>query len=1261
MLPEPVVLQSLKLVFEAKMRLPSYILRQTLLIFSVISFFFGVSSSVQAQSIDEADAQCVGEALAEYMNGVTENVGTLNHVKLGSPGFNMTNTISVQIYNAMTDAGANWDGIDAMVGNVYTVSGNPASFYYDQTGWRTIVQGSGKPIIFTEFGDFTPNNLASLTQDYQTFNSYREVISVNYFDFFRDNPQFAFHSFSEDWLRQIIASDRSISGANSASPIDGSGGFSNKAADLGLKWTVEIVMNTDSFGQTLGAVEAAHNRGVTPVLRICGTQKPGQCSFYNDSNENPAINLVEFIKLLDAAVTKDVYVLAGPNEPQSDHWAAPECSLSTISGGDHVCYQNFCEGTVHSPCKNTPELDCSYPIDMDEFLRKDVDEETINLAEQYLVEYLPLTMSGRGLKYQMRAEIENQDVCTGESNSLILDSLCSEQTGDGHVSFDLENLEIDGVIEPGSKDIVNIRRDYTTGVINHPDGQEKEDYGPIQKLLPTGVWAQRISAMVDLKEYCWNAGTAPITGFIDHDYFGKVRCMNYQRFSDSLPTERDVFIGGFLDSCRQIYYLEGDDKQKKIDECEGDFDDLSLLNPPLWEAIARLPIVPYATFPVFGAIDQLGVEYIQPDDYYSTTESDIETDEYGLPIRKSTADQSSVGLLGTTYYVFPLTSSIDTYQSSLALASQLLPAEQVENLPDKYFKSCGFTGIFSFLCDTVDAFKALLDNATEQVWRNTGRADPFWFNRIPDDKKGEDGDGRFVQLQFRFFRTAPNCLAKLEDVDSTLVQTPVNPTGESGDRDYVSNASTGLINIKTFITKVKERVNQDFLQNIRLESYIVCELYPQFFIDSDKIADEVTRIFANQGDQEVIDELSQEVPARKLVSSMDDDTQRADYETNQDVDIFDLCALYPDGFGGTNPGNNCVKAGAPPWYPGTVEDYCNSGGGWWSGGSYLPACFRNDDGTANWCGGGNCPPIEVPKIKAYFETNHDDAREPDKDQLAALNGGGGELFKGLLFREAYMVNPAAKAYVVEPEDDFNFLCNRLEDQGVDVSSLSKCSEFLKNKKKTPSQSGGDACISGGFPVASNDFLEVIAAAANKHNVPPQLVMAMIQGEHCRTEPTSSNACKQSDISLFRPGISWSSLDNCDATHGGSTLNGGYKGMMKVWLLAATNAGWGTNSDSTYTNICSIHDATFATAKVLSDINPGATSTDWSRQEIDDAIVRWVTGIDIPTGCNTTEADLPSGWDPVTKNTAFNAINIFCGYIDDLYDSNSSTYMEVACD
>lgn len=107
------------------------------------------------------------------------------------------------------------------------------------------------------------------------------------------------------------------------------------------------VNQSDLTSVLQGIVAAQNNGGMTPIVRVGVNGAQGY--------DNPQ-TLVDFIVALSARpeVTGDVYFIAGPNEPESETWAAPQCGIGdgACMGGPVAAYMN----TIITGARGLPHI-----------------------------------------------------------------------------------------------------------------------------------------------------------------------------------------------------------------------------------------------------------------------------------------------------------------------------------------------------------------------------------------------------------------------------------------------------------------------------------------------------------------------------------------------------------------------------------------------------------------------------------------------------------------------------------------------------------------------------------------------------------------------------------------------------------------------------------------------------------------------------------------------------------------------------------------
>ena len=287
----------------------------------------------------ETPLQCLGRELTDYMNGTLDELEdrnvTLNHVKLLSPAFNLTSGFTPVMYSNMVLCGARFPDLWGFSGNVYTLDGVRAMDFYINNGWAAAF--AGKPVIFTEFGDFGTSEIGFDGQGRENLigameAEYRRalgmgIFGINYFASVKDdtnglpvNEQFyAIHGITTEEFLRITASSPSVAGLNQGLWALG-GVVQQNVGRLGRRWAVEIVGGPD-----VENIERAVNDypNVNTVVRLC--VGANSCGSLDEPDE-----MANYLIALDNAVNRDVWVIVGPNEPVSEPWVAPECELQDI-------------------------------------------------------------------------------------------------------------------------------------------------------------------------------------------------------------------------------------------------------------------------------------------------------------------------------------------------------------------------------------------------------------------------------------------------------------------------------------------------------------------------------------------------------------------------------------------------------------------------------------------------------------------------------------------------------------------------------------------------------------------------------------------------------------------------------------------------------------------------------------------------------------------------------------------------------------------
>lgn len=292
---------------------------------------------------NQTEAQCIGAALSQYMKTVLDGTNGLPNIKIISPEFNLTNPLEFDIFYAMkSGAGgelfkqSNYPNFFGFIGNTYTLEtpGNPkapggvtgAYAWYgepDITGmnWIGEMVGAyaGTKMIFGEFGDFR-GNATHVSQLAQEFNKSVSggLVGINLFAaMVGSNPEFPYHNMSNDQINQVTGGNASVAGENPGFPLNAQWPAIIKQAGIANGWIEMIAYGPGDVQTAVEYVNAAHAQGYNPIIRACVGQS---CGF-----AEPGL-YVQFIRQLSAQITGPVWIIAGPNEPATEHWAAPGCT-----------------------------------------------------------------------------------------------------------------------------------------------------------------------------------------------------------------------------------------------------------------------------------------------------------------------------------------------------------------------------------------------------------------------------------------------------------------------------------------------------------------------------------------------------------------------------------------------------------------------------------------------------------------------------------------------------------------------------------------------------------------------------------------------------------------------------------------------------------------------------------------------------------------------------------------------------------------------
>ncbi|HSX48978.1 MAG TPA: hypothetical protein VLE44_01850 [Candidatus Saccharimonadales bacterium] len=456
----------------------------------IFLFTFPSTAKAQGVTVGKLDLQCIGRGLSTYMNAVVSGAGNLPHIRLLSPVFNITDTTNPasEISNAMQSAGANFGGLSALAANTYVLNGVPGYKYYTDN-FKSFADSVGKSVVFTEYG----GEAAGLIKDYDSISKDPKIIGALFFNALNTNSRFSSYAIDAGTMRSLTVPDPSKAGVNSATYVTGGGTFPDavKAYDSALGWDLEILNTPGDLQAAIDSARKAYANGLRPIFRLCASGNT--CAF-----ANPQV-LVDFIKNLSGnqGITGDVWIVAGPNEPETEMWATPNCG-----GGSSVAPVAY-DVSKEVPCNETVDKEFHslrpYPASP---CYKKVDETAMMCSNDLIVKKtfhvqpngnctapdatgnFTCTYQYTGVQDTVSIDLTNaklpvvgntEDVpnATWTSPNTTANNLTAGQRVNNYISWYLN-----GVIDRAEEDFSSFDTNY---LVNYS--------GPIKKLLP---WASQI-------------------------------------------------------------------------------------------------------------------------------------------------------------------------------------------------------------------------------------------------------------------------------------------------------------------------------------------------------------------------------------------------------------------------------------------------------------------------------------------------------------------------------------------------------------------------------------------------------------------------------------------------------------------------------------------------------------------------------------------------------------------------------------------------
>lgn len=298
------------------------------LVFGFLAWPAGVSAQAP-------DYQCIGKALATYMNAVLAASTQYPSINILSPAFNMTSFTFEGIVTAMAANGARFGDLDGIAGNVYNVDGRVMTSWLTEKLAMLPAAAQSKPVYLTEIGMIEvapPNNVPrdvgmqrlkdEIAKMKPAGNQWR-VKGMTLFDSFATNPDgaFAYNFMNDSEIAFVCGGACGPVGINYALPYYQGPEQYSRAQGLQMGFALEIGDAGNKNGIFEG-IRRAQSAGMSAIIRLgVGDNAMGWLS------PSALIALLTQIQN-DAGLGIDpgrVYVLAGPNEPETEQWLTKTC------------------------------------------------------------------------------------------------------------------------------------------------------------------------------------------------------------------------------------------------------------------------------------------------------------------------------------------------------------------------------------------------------------------------------------------------------------------------------------------------------------------------------------------------------------------------------------------------------------------------------------------------------------------------------------------------------------------------------------------------------------------------------------------------------------------------------------------------------------------------------------------------------------------------------------------------------------------------
>ena len=181
-------------------------------------------------------------------------------------------------------------------------------------------------IVVSHPSNVSAYDLTDLKADFEFLINQTPVEAALLFNVFGNNPDPAFqkHQLTDFQLNELCDGDCGTKGLGVNYATFYKGGNYEKARQFKMKWSLEIAKASTS---PQSIADVINNEQVENVIVRIGTTQGSEG--FDDPNQ-----YANFLRAIAGLSNKPFYAIAGPNEPDIEHWAAPTCTAPNQSGSN---------------------------------------------------------------------------------------------------------------------------------------------------------------------------------------------------------------------------------------------------------------------------------------------------------------------------------------------------------------------------------------------------------------------------------------------------------------------------------------------------------------------------------------------------------------------------------------------------------------------------------------------------------------------------------------------------------------------------------------------------------------------------------------------------------------------------------------------------------------------------------------------------------------------------------------------------------------